>query len=235
MAAFDTWQPRTRHEYRNLVLSEHGPSTSSARLVAITLTQLMDSKTLESFAGAEKLASMAGVSERTVRTALKCLCAEGWIEERTKKRGRDFWLKIRRATFPAGLAASFAGSDEARHPAPVAASASGLPANDAGLAVTAAGLPANDSTTGGKTLQGHPATVAGDPVPEILNIDPEQDPDGAAAPSPHAADSAAPRMSELAVELERQRARRAAGLPAQRRGAAATNSGPTAVGATSHG
>jgi hypothetical protein len=175
--------PNSRHEYRDAVLSEHGPSTSAARLVALALTADMDSTTLESYAGAERLATRSALSERTVRTALKALAVEGWIEERTKGRGRDCWLKIRRATLPARVAAIIAGSQ------------GGVPATVAG---TQARVAANGESSGGKKPHRVPATVAGDPVPEI----PKKNP-GAAAPLPADAGSAAlePKLEKVARDL----------------------------------
>lgn len=175
--------PHNRHQYRDAVLSERGPSTSAARLVAIALTVDMDAKTLETFAGVELLAKRTALAERTVRTALHALKAEGWIEERIKGRGRDYALRIRRATFPPGLPAMVAATQ-----AEVAAMAAGTQGN--GVAATVAGtdarVAANGALSTGKKPHGVPAMVATYPVPEILNKNP-----GAAPPSPADADSAA--------------------------------------------
>ena len=167
------------------MLSEHGPSTSAARLVAITLTARMDAETLESFAGVDLLHKLTKLGERTVRTALHTLKAEGWIEERNKGRGRDYALRIRRATFPPGL------------PAMVAATQPGVAATVAG---TDARLAANGASSTGKKPHGVPAMVAAYPVPEILNKNP-----GAASPLPADAGSAAQeldrRLKLLALDL----------------------------------
>jgi hypothetical protein len=166
------------------VLSERGPSTSAARLVAIALTVDMDAKTLETFAGVELLAKRTALAERTTRTALHVLKAEGWITERTKGRGRDYALRIRRATFPPGLPAMVAATQAAE----VAAIAAGTQGNQvaATVAGTDARVAANGASSTGKKPHGVPAMVATYPVPEILNKNP-----GAASPSPADADSAA--------------------------------------------
>jgi hypothetical protein len=175
-------RPRTVHEYRNAVLSAEGPRTALAKLVAVTVAQLMDGETLESFHGAETIARCAGLSERAVRTYLGALVRDGWLTERTKRRGRDFWLKVRTAAIPEGHPAHGAGSNGAGLPARGAGSkerdASPLPARGAGL-------PAADDTTPCISPHGDPARRAGD-------LDQKSCTDlGAASPSPAAAGSAA--------------------------------------------
>lgn len=155
--------PKNRHAYRDAVLSKDGPTDSTARLVALALTMCMDARSLESFARIELLAELTGLSERTVSTALGKLRREGWIEERTKARGRDFWLKYRRATLPDRLPADSSGSRSHGHPETIAGT-------------RRAGLPAIDGTTACKTLHGLPARIADDPDSEILENDPEQNP-----------------------------------------------------------
>lgn len=194
-----TRAPKSRQEYRDAVLSEHGhgPSKSAARLVALALTADMDKNTLETYASVERIAKRSALSERTVRTALKTLVAEGWLKEHTKRRGRDYWLKIRRATLPARVAEIIAGTSGGE----LAATVSGTPAR----------LPANGEATTGKKPHAEAVMVADDPVLEILKKNP-----GAASPSPADAGSAAQRRwskddvlaRESAVSLEKESERR---------------------------
>lgn len=199
--------PKSRHAYREAVLSKDGPTHSTARLVAIALTMRMDARTLESFASIELVAELTRLSERTVSTAIAKLRREGWIEERTKARGREFWLKYRRATLPDRLPEESAGSQAAGHPEEIAGTR--LPANGAGVPAIDARLPAIDGATACKTLHGDPAGIADDPVLEILKKDPVQDPGanpGAATPPPADAGSAAHRRWSRAEIIEHEKA-----------------------------
>lgn len=141
-------RPRNIGEYRARVLSVDGPSSASARLVALGLMKCMDRGSLESFASAEHIATLTALSERAVRTALKLLVTEGWLAERSKQRGRDYWQKIRAARLPARFAATYK-KDE---PAESAGSSYQQPAVAA--ASQAPGLPANSSTESLQILPG---------------------------------------------------------------------------------
>jgi hypothetical protein len=148
--------------YRDLILSKNGPKDATSRLVALGLTRCMDSRTLESFASAEHIAELTALSERTVRTAFKNLVTEGWIKERTKEKGRDFWQKIRRATIPATLRRLDASTGSRSDGLPEQSAGSHIyaqPEADAGSQTT--GLAANGGLTGGKIQHGDPAPVAG--------------------------------------------------------------------------
>ncbi len=160
--------PKSIHVWRSFLLSENGPSAPLARLIAVTISQDMDGRTLESFAGAARIAARSGLSERAVRKHLGELVRAGWLTERTKQHGRNYWLKVRKAAIPDGafgalLPAQRAGS---RDPAPRAGSDAeneGLPARRAGLPAPCAGLPARDDTT--------PCTGAhGDPAPRAAYL-----------------------------------------------------------------
>jgi hypothetical protein len=171
--------PKSRHRYRDLVLSEKGPSTSAARLVALALSARMDAESLESFASEQLLAKLTALGERTVRRALAVLKAEGWIEERTKARGRDYWLKIRRAALPVTVAGTTS------HEAATGATG-GHDGLESEVPANLSGVPAKTDATGGQRQHEEAAMVADDPVPEIPNKDP-----GAASPAPAEAGSAA--------------------------------------------
>lgn len=147
------------HQFRAAVLSGHGPSTTAAIVVAIALAQRMDRNTLETFVGANRIACMTRLGERTVRTALAVLRAEGWIEERIEVRphGR---VRVRHALIPL----------TARVPANAAGSASRASRVPAGVAGTSTGnsdryrreVPAESAGGTGKIRQPVPATAAGD-------------------------------------------------------------------------
>lgn len=94
-------RPRNIHEYRGVVLSEHGPPSGIGRCVAVTLAQFMDSKTLETIVGIPRIATSSGFCERAVRTELRVLSAGGWITEQTRGRGHPV---TRAASFPANFA-----------------------------------------------------------------------------------------------------------------------------------
>jgi len=168
--------PATIHEYRRLVLSPQGPRGALARLVAITVTMQIDSRSLETGAGAALIAERAGMSERATRTYLGQLVRDGWLTERTQGRGRDFWLKVRRLNIPDGLEvpARHAGSRSSRHPAPRAGSDPSCPPHPAPHAgshsksgrhpAPDAGLPARDDSTPCTGALGDPARRADDLV-----------------------------------------------------------------------
>lgn len=145
---------RNVHEYRKTVLSEKGPASPLARLVAIAVVQGVDGKTLESWESAETIARNSGLAERSVRKYLSELTREGWLAEFTKKRGRDYWLKIRTLQIPVGLPAQDAGSNPAQN------AGSGLPARQAPLPANGASLPAADVATACKPASKDPAQLA---------------------------------------------------------------------------
>jgi hypothetical protein len=181
--------PRDRHEYRNSVLSAYGPTSASARLVALALAQCMDGKTMESRAGQPLLTRLTALSERTVRDALTILRSEGWLQERP---GAKPWQRIRRAVIPDDVPADSAGTRSAN--------GSAAPANSAGRApAITADAPADSAAGTGKKALVEAANSAGDPVLGPVP-DPVQDPD-AASPAPANAVSAA--LEEKADEVMR--------------------------------
>lgn len=192
-------KPRNVHEYRNAVLSAHGPGSALGRLVAVTVAQLMDGKTLESYHGAETIAQCAGLSERAVRLHLAALVRDGWLEERTKGRGRDFWLKVRSATIPDGHPASRAGSNGLSVGAARAGSRD--PARDDGLPAADVGLPARGDTTPCRSALGHPAPRADDLVRRSCT-DLVQDL-GAAPPLPAAGAGSAAQEAERRLRVDK--------------------------------
>jgi hypothetical protein len=163
------------HAFRDAVLSAQGPSLALARLVALAVAKTLNRSTLESYAGAPYLAELSGLSERTVRSCLALLSREGWLEEHTKASGRNYWLKVRRATIPinARLPAAPAGSQ----PTDTLHAVQGV--NGAGLPARGAGLPAGQRTDSLHV------------VPPISLRDPELN-SCAAAPLPADAGAAAP-------------------------------------------
>ena len=200
--------PRSIHEYRDVVLSADGPRSSAARLVAVTLAQVMDGKTFESFAGAEAIAVRSGLSVRAVRMHLPALARDGWLLERTKEKGRNFWLKIRTATIPLSLALPAYGAGSLNgngHALPATPAGSRLPANGDRLPANGAGHPADSDATPCKSPHGDPAGGAWD-LGRKSGTDPEQDPgrSGPAVPTgqPSRSDRGSLRLS--AIELERQ-------------------------------
>jgi hypothetical protein len=160
-------RPKSVHEYRKAVLSLNGPKSALARLVALTVAQNMDGKTLESYVGAKRISQEAAMSERAVRTHLAALSRDGWLHEHTKARGRDYWLKVRVAALPANAREPAADAcsteqDATRHPARDAPSR--LPAADAGLPANGARHPADPGATACKSLRREPAPSAADLV-----------------------------------------------------------------------
>lgn len=167
--------PRSIHEYRDVVLSEHGPDHPLARLVALAVAGDMSSTTMECYSSAARIAARSGLSERAVRTRLAELVRTGWLTERTHSRGRSYWRKVRRAHIPDPVYDAYRQS---RHPAPDAGShgdggdparRAGSPpdpmrdpARGAGLPAQHAGLPARDDVTPCTGAQGDPARRADD-------------------------------------------------------------------------
>jgi hypothetical protein len=102
------------------------------------------------------LAVLSKLSERTVYECLAKLVREGWLEERTKSKGRDYWLKVRRPVIPAAAVPASRTDSlqplqavETRLPATVAGSrAEGVPA-------TVAGLPAKECSDSLQHLPGN--------------------------------------------------------------------------------
>jgi hypothetical protein len=142
------------HQFRAAVLSGQGPSTTAAIVVAIALAQRMDRNTLETFVGANRIACMTRLAERTVRTALGVLREEGWIAERIEVRSHGR-VRVRRAMIPPSLPANAAGS------------ASRVPAGIAGTSTGSSDryrreVPAESAVGTGKIRQPVPATAAGD-------------------------------------------------------------------------
>ncbi len=96
-------------EYHLALASEYGPSTSAARAVAMMLSVHLDFETIETFTSAATLARMTGLSDKTVREALKILRAEGWFTERTEMQwrpGTRCRVYPRRLMIPAAIPAS---------------------------------------------------------------------------------------------------------------------------------
>jgi hypothetical protein len=147
-------QPKSRRAFRDLILSDLGPTNSTARFVAVALIQRMDSASMESFASAECIAKLTGLGHRAVRNAFAKLVAEGWLVERTKERGRDYWLKIRRANIPTTvrLTAETGSSRERPQTAVLDTSQD-------------ARLPAQSGATHCQNAHGDPVPSADDPVP----------------------------------------------------------------------
>lgn len=112
----------TIHGWRKEILSERGPSTALARLVAVALSKHMNAQSCETFVGAELLAIDCRLSERAIRSQLQVLVREGWLNEETASRGRAHWRKVRRARLPVTLElpAPHAGTQQV--PAPRAGS-----------------------------------------------------------------------------------------------------------------
>jgi hypothetical protein len=161
-AADNIRRPKDRRAFRDLILSEQGPKSAAARFVAVALIQRMDSASLESYVSAETIGKLTALNERTVRRALKRLVAEGWIVERTKAKGRDFWLKIRRAALPPGLADNLTGSHENgltdRMPG-----SQGYPQPDEMSGSHGGRLVDKSDSTGGQIARADPDTESDDP------------------------------------------------------------------------
>ena len=115
-------------EYRDLVLSVHGPTAASARLVALGLAKYMGDQSMSTFVSANKLATEAvRMSERAVRTHIAALVRDGWIVESIEPSGQAHWRRLRQARIPvtvpeAGLVAVNASATRG---AEVAANGSG--------------------------------------------------------------------------------------------------------------
>lgn len=177
-------QPAQRlHDWRRALLSEDGPTPAVARLVALALAQDMNANTLETFAGAERIARVTGLSERAVRKHLQGLTQQGWLTEKTASLGKAHWRKVRRAALPAEVAERGAATDEREVPERGA----GTGEAERGAA-TCGQLPevaANDDASGGKSLHGDPAPSAG------YLVDLSRSDLGAPDPAPAAAGSGA--------------------------------------------
>lgn len=85
------------------MLSADGPTSSTARLVAIALCKATDSDTLSTFIGAETLAEFAALSERAVRINLQLLEREGWLVSKKKGFGLDNELRLFELRVPSAL------------------------------------------------------------------------------------------------------------------------------------
>ena len=172
--------------------------------MALTVAQMMDRYTLETYASIDAIAKRCGLSSRAVGTNLTTLVRSGWLIERTKLRGRDYWRKIRQASIPpTGLPEESAVSkpgDSLRKVLAVtpatACSFDSLKQTTDSLQIDAR-LPADDGTTACKSLHGLPEETADNPGQRSLSRDPVRDL-GAASPSPANADSAA--LGSEAVE-----------------------------------
>lgn len=78
------------------IVDVHGPrarpgdvtSTLALRMVAVALARCLDSTTLETYASAEYLAPLVGMTARAVRPALIILRRDGWFTERLELHGR---------------------------------------------------------------------------------------------------------------------------------------------------
>jgi hypothetical protein len=192
----------SRHTWRDLVLSADGPIGAGARLAAIVLVKHMDSRTLETFVGAELVAEGAGVVERTIRTHLQDLEHQGWLSARCKGRGRDYALRIFAAQVPASIAKRVTEEFAVTQTRDVTA--------------TPAGVPANDGTSDGNSRRR--VTEKSAPYPDSLSrIYPEMDPGALARASPSGSRDAAQQSEPLDRECVRRVQATVSGLAINKR------------------
>lgn len=170
-------------QYREAVLSEQGPSTAAATVVAVALAQRMNRTTLETFVGAKRIANMTRLAERTVRTALGVLRVEGWIAERIEVRSHGR-VRVRRALIPSSFAVPANGAGS---PSRVAAGVAGTSPPGGGKSDRYHhGVAAKSAPSTGKMRRPVAATAAADLLRDHVN-----DLKRAASPAPADAGSAA--------------------------------------------
>ena len=99
--------PTWRHRWRDIVLSEFGPEGAGARLTALAVARCVDNDTLETFIGAQKLARLTDLNEKTIRGHLLSLTAAGWLTARAKQSGHGWRLRLLRLAIPAERADVF--------------------------------------------------------------------------------------------------------------------------------
>ena len=126
-------------QWRNKVLSEDGPDSSTTRYVLLVLSKHMNRYGGSCFPSMELLARESGLSERTVGTALKEAEVKGWIKRyrRRMAKGGSGWMQYEyEAEVPER------GSDTRRTQVPEASSGtSQVPENSSG---TISQVPATD-------------------------------------------------------------------------------------------
>jgi hypothetical protein len=79
--------------WRHMLLSKHGPSEPSHRLVALTISLYMSPNREGCWVGQKTIAERVHLSERQVRRVLDSLEASGWIFRKTLARGTPNQVK----------------------------------------------------------------------------------------------------------------------------------------------
>lgn len=110
-------RPRFLFAWRHALASTQGPSSSVARLVALTLALYMDREGQSAWPSQDTMATRTALTDRTVGRALEQLCADGWLERQARKspkgnRHRRFGYEYR-ARLPRTLADAYAKDERA--------------------------------------------------------------------------------------------------------------------------
>jgi Helix-turn-helix domain len=119
------WIAVERWAYREMVASEHGPNNSLMRFVLLVLSLHMHKDGEGAFPSQARIATRAGLSERTVRDRLKLAEQQYWLlRSHRGKNGHGWNLYTYTAIIPVDLAAFVPKGKTAlnddRHAAPVA-------------------------------------------------------------------------------------------------------------------
>jgi hypothetical protein len=101
---------RELRRWHSLILSTDGPSNAEARLVALAIAHHVDWGTFATVVGAETIATITQICERTVRNRIQQLICEGFLAARQIGRGRTWKLRELTLRWPA----SRAGHEDAR-------------------------------------------------------------------------------------------------------------------------
>jgi hypothetical protein len=93
------------HQWRNLILSAHGPETVVERLVLLAIAQHMKPDGTDGFPSQATIARRTSLCVRSVKTALASATRAGWVRRETKRRskGRNWMFTTYLATAPDGL------------------------------------------------------------------------------------------------------------------------------------
>jgi hypothetical protein len=124
---------RELRRWHQLILSTDGPSNAEAKLVALAVAHHVDWGTFTTVVGAETIATITKICERTVRNRIQQLICEGFLAARQIGRGRTWKLRELTLRWPA----SPAGHEGAR-PAQDAGHDAPRPVNSATKTGTAA-------------------------------------------------------------------------------------------------
>jgi len=87
--------------WHRLILSRDGPKNAEAKLVALDIAHHVDWNTFTTVVGAETIATVTDICERTVRDRIQRLIREGFLLARQIGRGRTWKLRELTLRWPA--------------------------------------------------------------------------------------------------------------------------------------